>query len=411
MSTQDLDAPDVNEFRLKCRAWLAENMRPLERDRDGGYVRTDDSEPGPARVAHARELQAKLYDGGLAGVTFATEYGGGGLTLDHERALFEEAQGYEMPTQMFAVSLNILGKTLESFGTDDQKAKHLPRMLRGEEIWLQLLSEPSGGSDLAGMLTRATRDGDSYVLNGQKTWSTGAAHSDFAMCPARTNWDVPKHKGISVFIVDLNTPGIEIRPIKQINGGAEFCEEFITDAIVPAENMIGEENQGWAVARGLLDIEHEWVGRSGGGGSRASDVGGLVGLAKRRGLDGDVGVRRQIAQIHTLERVQALVAKRVSNGMADGHLEHGYGGMLKLGGDLTAQRRAELGLSLAGSRGIAWRDDAEATPALTYLHSRSTSIAGGTTEIQRNNLSERGLGLPREPSIDRDTPFKDVPRN
>jgi len=284
-------------------------------------------------------------------------------------------------------------------------------MLRGEEIWLQLLSEPSGGSDLAGMLTRATPDGDSYVLNGQKTWSTGSAHSDFAMCPARTNWDVPKHKGISVFIVDLGTPGIEIRPIKQINGGAEFCEEFITDAVVPAENLIGDENEGWRVARGLLDIEHEWVGRSGGGGSRAAGVGGLVGLAKRRGLDGDVSVRRQIAQIHTLERVQALVAKRVSNGIAAGHLEHGYGGMLKLGNDITSMRRAELGLSLAGSRGIAWRDDHEAKPAQTYLGSRSDSIAGGTDEIQRNNLSERGLGLPREPSVDRDIPFKEVLRN
>jgi alkylation response protein AidB-like acyl-CoA dehydrogenase len=411
MSSEELDTPDVREFRLSARTWLADNMTPLEVGPDGDYVQRDDSEPDTDRVTWARAKQAQLYEAGFAGITFPTEYGGGGLGLDHERAFMEEAAGYEMPNQVFAVSLNILGKTLEKYGTDDQKARHLPRMLRGEEIWLQFLSEPSGGSDLAGLLTRATRDGDSFILNGQKIWSTGAQHSDFAMCPARTDWDVPKHKGISMFILDLRSPGIEIRQIKQINGGAEFCEEFMTDVVVPADNLIGEENEGWRVARGLLDIEHEWVGRSGGGTPRPADVSGLVALAKRRGHGDDPGVRRKVAEIHALAHAQALVAKRVSDGIADGHLPHGYGAMLKLGNDIAIQRRAELGLFLAGSRGVAWRDHREADPTQNYLSSRGMSIAGGTDEIQRNNLSERGLGLPREPAFDRDIPFKDVPKN
>ena len=182
------------------------------------------------------------------------------------------------------MSINILGATLAAFGTHEQKLDHIPKILSGEERWLQFLSEPSGGSDLAGLLTRATRDGDSFVVNGQKTWSTGAHLSDFALCPVRTRWDVPKHKGISVLIVDLKSPGIDIRRIKQINGGAEFCEEFFTDVVVPASNLVGEENEGWRVARGLLEIEHAWVGRGGARTGAGQGVGPLVSLAKRKGF-------------------------------------------------------------------------------------------------------------------------------
>jgi alkylation response protein AidB-like acyl-CoA dehydrogenase len=263
------------------------------------------------------------------------------------------------------------------------------------------------------LLTSATRDGDSYVVNGQKTWSTGAHLSDFAMCPVRTRWDVPKHKGISVLIIDLRSPGIDIRRIKQINGGAEFCEEFFTDVVVPASNLLGEENEGWRVARGLLEIEHAWVGR---GGVRTSGSGGvadLVSLVRTRGLEGDVGVRRQVAGMYVASEVQKLVAVRVSKGVAAGQLPSGYGSLLKLGNDILAQRRAEFGLSLGGSSAVAWSSGSGEAGILSdsFLTSRSTSIAGGTDEIQRNNVSERVLGLPREPAFDRDIPFNQVPHN
>jgi alkylation response protein AidB-like acyl-CoA dehydrogenase len=324
----------------------------------------------------------------------------------------EEAADYDVPTRTFGVSINILGATLARFGNHEQKSAHLPAILSGKEIWLQFLSEPSGGSDLAGLLTSATRDGESFIVNGQKTWSTGAHLSDFAMCPVRTRWDVPKHKGISVLIIDLRSPGIEIRRIKQINGGAEFCEEFFTDVEVPAENLLGDENEGWRVARGLLAIEHAWVGR---GGARApGEFSGnlLVGLARARGLGTDPGVRRQIAATHAAGQVQRLVARRVANGIAAGKLVEGYGSLMKLGNDVLSQRRAELGLALAGATAAAWSEGSgDGIWSHAFLSSRSNSIAGGTDEIQRNNVGERVLGLPREPSFDRDIPFNQVPHN
>ena len=411
MTTDDLATVDVQRFRLAVREWLIGNATRLERADDGTYPPTR-HESQEHRIAAARQVQAQLYDAGYAGITYPTEYGGAGLSLDHERVFLEEAVGFDVPTEVFAVSLNILGKTLLKYGTAEQKRRHLPRMLRGDEIWLQLLSEPTGGSDLAGLVTRAGRDGDAYLLNGQKTWSTGAELADFAMCPARTSWDVPKHKGISMFIVDLRLPGIEIRSIKQINGESDFCEEFLTDVIVPADCLIGEENEGWRVVRGLLEIEHEWVGRTGGVYAPRTDVDDFVALLKQRGLDKDAGARRQVAAIYTLQLAQRALAIRLGQAIADGHLTQAHGGLLKLGNDSLRQRRSETALTLAGSRGIAWEPGAfghECTAV--YLRARSASIAGGTAEIQRNNVSERALGLPREPDVDRDRPFSEVPRN
>jgi len=312
------------------------------------------------------------------------------------------------------VSINILGATLVAYGTHEQKLAHVANILSGKELWLQFLSEPSGGSDLAGLLTSAVRDGDYYIVNGQKTWSTGAHLSDFALCPVRTRWDVPKHKGISVLIIDLKSPGIEIRRIKQIDGGAEFCEEFFTDVAVPAANLVGEENEGWRVARGLLEIEHAWVGRGGARTSKASaGVAPIVSLVKGKGLATDSGVRRQVVGLHVALVAQNLVSARVSDAIAAGKLSHGYGSLLKLGDDIVTQRRAEYALAVAGASGAAWRavDPDGAGWSQDFLNSRSDSIAGGTDEIQRNNVSERVLGLPREPSFDRDIPFNQVPHN
>jgi alkylation response protein AidB-like acyl-CoA dehydrogenase len=407
MSEDRVESPELAEYRLEARSWIAENLHR------GADSPDDDEDPTPERLVEIKQTQQKLYDAGYAGFTFPVEYGGQGLTLDHERVFEEEAAGYYVPNRFFGVSINILGATLSAFGTHEQKLRHLPNILAGKERWLQFLSEPSGGSDLAGLLTRATRDGESFIVNGQKTWSTGAHLSDYAMCPVRTRWDVPKHKGISVLIMDLKSPGIEVRRIHQINGGAEFCEEFFTDVVVPAANLVGEENEGWRVARGLLEIEHAWVGRGGARGSESDGIASLVALAKRRGLSADEGVRRRITDFHVKSTVHALVATRVSNGVARGRLLSGYGSLLKLGNDLITQRRAELGLSCAGADGVAWDEGAtgQASWATDFLSSRSASIAGGTDEIQRNNVSERVLGLPREPAFDRDIPFNEVPHN
>ena len=408
------DSDELREYRLAARAWLAEHMTPLRRLDDGSWEDPDGFEPSPERVARARELQARLFDAGYAGITYPPEYGGQGLTLDHEQVFLEESAGYDMPTRVFAYSINILGMTLVEFGNETQKAAHVPKILSGEEMWVQLLSEPSGGSDLAGLLTRADRRGDRFVMNGQKIWTTGAQHSDFGLCSTRTRWDVPKHRGISVFIVDLRWPGIDIRPIRQINEGSEFCEEFFTGVVIPAENLVGEENDGWRVTRGLIGIEHEWVGRSGDAGAAPpATIDDVIGLARQRGLDGDGATRRQIAELHAAVTVQSLTSIRLARAMGAGHLDDGYGGVLKLTSTDLLQRQSEFGLALAGTTGVAWRpgDDAAKAWSLAFLTARSFSIAGGTTEVQRNNVAERVLGLPREPSSDRGVPFNEVPRN
>ena len=326
MDTEQVESPELHQYRLEARAWLAENVALRQDPPARTYVdeRTE-------RLGEFRALQQKLYDAGYAGFTFPVEYGGRGLTLEHERIFNEEAAPYDMPQSNFGVSINILGATLAAFGTHEQKQEHLARILSGQELWIQFLSEPSGGSDLAGLLTSAKRDGDSYVVNGQKTWSSSAHMADFGMCPVRTRSDVPKHKGISVLIVDLTSPGIDLRRIRQIDGGAEFCEEFFTDLVVPAANLVGEENEGWRVARGMLEIEHAWVGRGGASTPFVDEAAALVELAKSRGLKGDRGVRRRIVDLHVAATAQKLASARLSNGMASGKLVHGYGSLLKLG--------------------------------------------------------------------------------
>jgi len=409
VSDEQLDTPELREYRLRAREWLAANMTLLPRDAEGNVI-----SPGASaeRFAHARTLQAQLYEGGYAGITFPTEYGGAGLDFEHERVFLDEAVPYDTPIWDLGVSINICGRTIERYGTDEQKARHLPRILNGDEIWLQLLSEPSGGSDIAGLLTRADHDGDGYVLNGQKTWSTGALHADFGLCPARTRWDVPKHQGITMFVLDLRTPGIEIRAIRQIDGGAEFYEEFLTDVPVPADAVIGAENDGWSLMRGLLSIEHEWVGRAGTARSftQEVDVDDLVALARRRGLEHDEGVRRSIAQILERTAVQRALVSRLTKGMASGQLDGSYGNLAKLGSGPLAQLRTETVLNLSGNTGIAWDPASGDETVREFLRARRFTIASGTVEIQRNNLSERALGLPREQSNERDRPFNEVRR-
>lgn len=407
MTEDHTELPALRKYRLKARTWLAENVE--RRDQTGATFVDERTE----RLREFKALQQRLYDAGYAGITFPVEYGGQGLTLEHERVFNEEAAGYDMPPTNFGVSINILGATLVQYGTHEQKLRHVPNILAGKELWLQFFSEPSGGSDLAGLLTSATRDGDSFIVNGQKTWSSSAHLSDFALCPVRTRWDVPKHKGISVLIIDLKSPGIDFRRIKQIDGGAEFSEEFFTDVVVPAANLLGEENEGWRVARGLLEIEHAWVGRGGASATFDEQTAALVSLVKRKGLSEDVGVRRQVVAMYVNSKVQKLVSARISDAMADGRLPHGYGGLLKLGDDIVIQRRAELALTLAGADGVTWAagDVAGGDWSYQLLNSRRVSIAGGTDEIQRNNVSERVLGLPREPAVDRDVPFNQVPHN
>jgi alkylation response protein AidB-like acyl-CoA dehydrogenase len=232
MTTTEANAPteieSVESFRARARTWLKANLPPA-RNAGDVYLRGDTEEEELAYISRARELQRTLFDGGFAGVCFPKEYGGLGLTPAHQEAFNEEVVGYELPQVIQVPTFAPCAAVLLEFGSEAQKQRHLPAILKGEEIWMQFLSEPSGGSDVAGALTTAVRDGDEWIVNGSKIWTTGAWFSDYGLCLLRTNWDVPKHRGLSVFIIKIHQPNIELHRIEMINGSREFCQEFMTD--------------------------------------------------------------------------------------------------------------------------------------------------------------------------------------
>ncbi|MGH2394740.1 MAG: acyl-CoA dehydrogenase family protein, partial [Candidatus Limnocylindria bacterium] len=307
---------DLDAYRLRVRAWVADNMpRPQPRV-DWNPMRDDDD-----RASRARELQRRLYDGGFAGICYPPEYGGQGLPLEYQRAFDQESEGYELPMLFSVPTLSICGPTILEFGTEEQKRRYIPAFIRGDELWVQFMSEPSGGSDMAGALTRATRDGDVFLLNGSKIWSTYAYRSDLALCLARTNWDVPKHRGLTMFIVPIHHPGITVNQIKMVDGTEEFCEEFFDDAVIPAENVLGEVDDGWTVATRLLFHERATVGgasaytsgRMPSGGEAARNE--LPALAKARGKANDPLVRHLIGQAEALAIVHGQLVDRVRTGL------------------------------------------------------------------------------------------------
>jgi alkylation response protein AidB-like acyl-CoA dehydrogenase len=403
--TESLDA-----FGARARAWIEATLPP-----DGDTTLTD------------QELQAVLFDAGFAGIAFPKEYGGAGLTLEHQKVFFDTAEelAKRVPSG-FMVSIGMLAPTLLDHASEEIKRRHLPRILRGDEEWMQLLSEPSGGSDMAGALTRLTRDGETFVLNGSKMWSTGAAQADYGLCLARTDWDVPKHRGLSTIAVPLKgTPGLTIDPIRAVSGrDGHFCTEFFDNIVLPAENLVGDLNGGWAVAQTLLYYER--LATAGGGhgyglgvaGASESGYGGrgmrsLIEAAQARNVGDSGAIRQQIASAYIERTVARHANDRVMTGQRTGHYKGQWGSLLKLHLGADSPQQAKIGLAVHGADGVIWDGDELIVdgPGDMWLSSRGISIAGGSNEMQRNIVSERLLGLPREPSFDRDVPFNEVIRN
>jgi alkylation response protein AidB-like acyl-CoA dehydrogenase len=325
-----------------------------------------------------------------------------------------------MPFSINIPTLGILAATLLDFGTHEQKLRHLPAILRGEELWVQFLSEPSGGSDLAGCLMRADRDGDVFILNGSKIWSSAAFASDYALCLARTNWDVPKHRGLTMFIVQIHQPGITVEQIRQVDGSMEFCQEFFDDVAIPASDVVGEVDDGWTVATRLLVHERAAVGggspytsgRSGGHDSSFRED-RLTAVVAARGATADTHARQLVAESHIRQLVGEHLVQRLTAGMASGKVPAPAGSLLKLFAATNVMRRYEIGLELAGPAAVTWPVDAQ-TPGRQlgemHLWRQGLSLGGGSNEIQRNIISERLLGMPRELAADRDVPYRDVRR-
>jgi alkylation response protein AidB-like acyl-CoA dehydrogenase len=403
----------VEEFRLRARAWLAENMPQAD-----DWERPD----VPGRRELERTLQRRLYDAGFAGICFPAEYGGLGLAPAYQHAFTEEAIGYDMPSSLNVPTFGILAATLLDFGTEEQKRQHIPAILRGEEFWVQFLSEPSGGSDLAGCLTRADRDGDMFILNGSKIWSSGAHESDYAMCLARTNWDVPKHRGLTMFLLKIHQPGVTVEQIRQVDGSMEFCQEFFDDVHIPASDVIGQVDDGWTVATRLLTHEREAVGgvsiytsgRSAGHDhSYSAEENLITQLIKATGNESNEHARQLLGEAHTRHLVSAALVRRISHGVANGKLPAPSGALMKLFAACNVMRRADIGLEIAGKSAAAWPAGDE-TPGRIIsemsLWRQSLSLGGGSNEIQRNIISERVLGMPREYAADREIPYREVKR-
>jgi alkylation response protein AidB-like acyl-CoA dehydrogenase len=290
--------------------------------------------------------------------------------------------------------------------------------LKGEELWVQLLSEPSGGSDVAGALTTAVRDGEEWVLNGSKVWTSGAWWSDWGICLARTNWDVPKHRGLTVFILPLHQPGVDVHRIEMLNGSKEFCQEFMTDVRVPDMDRVGEVDGGWTV--GTRWMFHErmlynspYVIVPVGSGRGRADAKSILAIARETGRMDDTYGRDLVGEAHMLEVVDKKLEGRIAEGVRTGAMPDPAAAIGRLFKGVLATRLSTISFELAGDQGAVSAEDDSAVSdcGVGFLMRQGGAIGGGTLEMSRNVISERVLGMPRERTLDRDVPFRDVPRS
>lgn len=398
----------VESFRVRARRWLKENMPPAPEK-----VAMDGDEETWTR---ARILQKTLYDGGFAGICFPKEYGGLGLTPAHQRAFTEESLPYEMPLVLNMPTFSVCAATILDMGTEEQKRTHLPAVLSGDEILVQFLSEPNGGSDLAGVSTRAERDGDVWVMNGSKIWSSSAYAADYALCLARTDWDASKHRGLTMFLMPVHADGVTVKRIRQTNGSDEFCEEFFDDVVLPADAVLGEVNDGWAVASRQLFHERSAMGGgspyfSGARPRIGGEVVDLVELARQTGQLDDRRVREDIGEARAMRLIEEQLVARIGAGIASGDMADPAASIIRLFKAESILLQTDLAVRIAGAAAATGGQGCE--QALGYVgqdfvYRQSNAIAGGSVEMARNVISERVLGMPREYAADRGVPFRQV---
>lgn len=402
------DTPEEAAFRREVRAFL--DAHADRRAVDPAQLLQVDTGPGAdaQHVHRCRAWQGVLFEHGWAGITWPKEYGGRGGTAVQQAIFDQEQAAFDVSTGVFAVGIGMAGPTVIAHGTEDQKRRYLEPMLRGTEIWCQLFSEPGSGSDLASLATRAERDGDTYVVNGQKVWNTGAHYSDMAILLARTDPDVEKHAGISFFLVDMSTPGIDVRPLRQINGAAHFNEVFLTDVRIPADNVLGALNGGWQVARTTLANERTLIGGLSAG--RAGGLQDVLAMARRRGAASDPVVRQDLARMVVRTEILRFLGLRVRTAASRGQLPGPESSVMKLAVSQHVAATGDLVMSLDGAAGMLFGDDApdHGFWQHQFLTQWSTRIGGGTDQIQRNVIAERALGLPRDIPADRGVPWRKV---
>jgi alkylation response protein AidB-like acyl-CoA dehydrogenase len=408
---------ELATFRETARVWLRANAAPRS-DPAAGHERRCDNvavfhdlpfAEERALVERVSDWQRRKYDAGFGALSWPVEMGGAGLTTSHDVVFAQEESHFQVPAphELASVTLHLVAPTLRLFGTEEVRTKYLTPFLRGDAQCCQLFSEPSAGSDLAGLGTRATRDGDDWVVNGQKVWSSGAQFADFGELIARSDPSVPKHAGLTAFLLPLDLPGVDVRPLRQMSGGRSFCEVFLTDVRVPDSMRLGAVGEGWKVALTTLGFErgHSGTTQSIGGGWRQ-----LLPLARELGRDNDPLVRKRLADVWISEKVLQLSARRDHEARLAGQDPGPISSLRKLhwvdGLTLASEAAAAiLGPRLAADTGecgtYAWTEHLLGAPGYR--------IAGGTDEIQRNIVGERLLGLPAEPRADTG-PWREVPR-
>ena len=395
------DTPEEARFREEASTWLAENAP------------TDDAFRALSPLEQAKVWQKRKYDAGWACIGWAPEFGGRGASAIEEVIWGQEESQYDLPANFFLIGQGMIGPTLMAWASDQDKARLLPPLASGEEVWCQLFSEPAGGSDLAALRTRAERDGDDWVINGQKIWTSGAHYSDYGVIVVRTDPTLPKHKGLSYFYVDMKASGVEIKPIKQLTGDSDFNEVYFTDVRVPDSQRLGEVGQGWQVSLTTLMNERAAIGGSFG----QMDVSLAMSLAAEVEIDGrpaleDAAVRARIADWYVQEAGLKYTGYRSLTALSRGALPGPENSIGKLVGAPKMQAMSSYLMDLLDASG-AIADEALAAKAgiiqRAYMGAPGLRIAGGTDEIMANIIAERVLGLPQEPRLDKGIPFNEVP--
>jgi alkylation response protein AidB-like acyl-CoA dehydrogenase len=387
----------LDAFRAEARAWLEENF-PAWRAEQGGV------DPGPfgrnLTPDQARSWQGRLADGDWGAPAWPVEYGGRGLGPVEHMVWQQELARAGANFTFTLVGFGMAGPTIIAHGTPDQKERFLPPMLRGDEVWCQLFSEPGAGSDLASVTTRAVRDGDEWVVTGQKIWSSAAHFADWGILLARFDFDLPKHDGLVYLLVDMHAPGVEVRPLKEMDGSSHFNEVFLDGVRVPDDCRLGEPGQGWVVARTTLMNERMNLGASTAGFSFPFDR--LVDLARDRGLAGAPLVRQDLASVYTHERILQVLIERIMAKLGAGQVPAAEGSIMKIALADLAVEASSVGLRILTGQGGVYEEEG---PQDAFLVSRSLHLGGGTDEVQKNVIGERILGLPREPDESRGVPF------
>lgn len=395
---------DLETFRAETRDWLEKNCPESMRQ----PVRSDEETVWGGRNATYPNPDAKLWldrmaERGWTTPTWPAEYGGGGLSKGEARVLAEEMRRIKARPPLTSFGISMLGPVLLEYGTEDQKREHIPPIVKGEIRWCQGYSEPGAGSDLAGLQTRCEDKGDHYLVNGQKIWTSYADSADWIFCLVRTDFDAPKHDGISFVLFDMASPGVTVSPIKLISGKSPFCQTFFQDVRVEKHNLIGQRNGGWTIAKRLLQHERSMIGGMGFGMGGSGGGATIEDLAKKYcGSEGgkiaDPSIRERVAGFQMDQRCFASTTRRSADEAKAGQGPGAASSIFKLYGTEMNKDRYELLVSILGTQALGWEgegfDERELTTTREWLRSKGNSIEGGTSEVQLNIIAKRVLGLP-----------------